>query len=68
MATVVKCDECGKVDKPSAMKYMVIQIGHESQRGIDYNSSNMVDGDFCSQECITKFIDQHIINLWYGKR
>lgn len=68
MAQVVKCDQCGKVDTPSNMQYMVIQVGRDGVRGIDKYSDVMADGDFCSQECIAKYIDGKLNDLWYKVR
>lgn len=67
MAHVVKCDQCGKIDSPNNMKYMVIQIGRDiSLRGIDQNSDTMRDGDFCSDTCVSNFIKSHISTIWYA--
>jgi hypothetical protein len=68
MAQVVKCDQCGKVDVPSNMQYMVIQLRRDNLRGVDYNSNYMADGDFCSEECIKIFIDIQLTDIWYKAR
>lgn len=68
MATVVKCDQCGNVDRPSVMKQMNITVVGNDNTDRPYESGNThAGGDFCSQKCITEFIEARLIDLWYNR-
>jgi hypothetical protein len=62
MATVVKCDQCGKIDTPTSMVPMDLELG--SNRA----TTQHISGDFCSQECVVKFITKEIQKVWYNAK
>lgn len=60
MAHVVQCDQCKKVGNENTMKPATLEISRNDR--ID----NEISGDFCSIDCLKRFIEEKLQALWYN--
>lgn len=60
MAHVVQCDQCKKVGDANSMKSATLEIDRDDR--VD----NEISGDFCSIDCLRKFIELKLQALWYN--